>query len=913
MNLIKRTDKNLIFGKFKVTKVIGSGSFGEVYEGYNIIDNQPVAIKVEDKSHNLNLLEKEGFYLYTLKGPGVPEVISFGYSGKYNILVQTLLGQSLGKIFFEKKHYFSIKDICMFSIQILERIEFVHSKFIIHRDIKPENFLIGRTDAYNIYIIDFGLSKKYKSSRTNKHIQFRLTRKFTGTARYASANSVRGGEQSRRDDLEAIGYMLLYFFSGARLPWQGVSCKEKAEKYSKIYTMKKELDLEDFCKKMPREIIDYMNYCKKLEFQENPNYAYLRGLFENVLKRMGTSNDLHFSWIKDTSVCKNVRNLSKKKASPQFRIFKQLKNSKDKPELIKKSLTTGKPLKNVQDEKLSNNQKIIIHKRFNSSGDYIYLKHNESEMFKSGIAQYNLSIGDIQVNDNIKYENDNKYINIPKKNKYKSLYYFSSNFNDLSCKNSSSKKLYEQKIKSNSMGKQESDIAHRKVFSFNNLHNKLIENFDNKVNSFEDNLNYRIYLNHFIPNFVNKYKYLDFNGLNTEANEKKNNVNKQPNKNVKVQKNNKPRIIRKKIATNLSLSLRNIREQIEQQNIVKRNIIPKNILTKLNSDNKEGKINKIKNMKINSNIKFNNIQKECKKLPTEPNNIIRKNNTMQIKDFQNRINKYKNTRQKNKILNNLKAKESINKIPNQEFSLPLNLTKKNNIKNRISNKINNNNKPTIISIYNNCNINRSNMCIHKNKENIDFFRNNKNMNKERNMRTKFYSLNLYNSQDNIKIKKNQKLKQNDSNKNNNKNENEDLKYHTDLNSKRPLEKNVMFRGKNVGDKVMNYFSLKPKNDQLINDDISKIYKKKLKLKKLQVSNNIVKSNTQVYKNDLEKKKYKIIQHPIINRCNSFHYDNDRLNFDNFPLSNNRKNTEIITKPRSKKSTNFFVEHLNNDY
>jgi serine/threonine protein kinase len=378
MNLIKRTDKNLIFGKFKVTKVIGSGSFGEVYEGYNIIDNQPVAIKVEDKSHNLNLLEKEGFYLYTLKGPGVPEVISFGYSGKYNILVQTLLGQSLGKIFFEKKHYFSIKDICMFSIQILERIEFVHSKFIIHRDIKPENFLIGRTDAYNIYIIDFGLSKKYKSSRTNKHIQFRLTRKFTGTARYASANSVRGGEQSRRDDLEAIGYMLLYFFSGARLPWQGVSCKEKAEKYSKIYTMKKELDLEDFCKKMPREIIDYMNYCKKLEFQENPNYAYLRGLFENVLKRMGTSNDLHFSWIKDTSVCKNVRNLSKKKASPQFRIFKQLKNSKDKPELIKKSLTTGKPLKNVQDEKLSNNQKIIIHKRFNSSGDYIYLKHNES-------------------------------------------------------------------------------------------------------------------------------------------------------------------------------------------------------------------------------------------------------------------------------------------------------------------------------------------------------------------------------------------------------------------------------------------------------------------------------------------------------------------------------------------------------
>ena len=265
MELLKDNQKNLIFGKYKLTKIIGSGSFGFVYKGINIIDKKGVAVKVEKKDLGLNLLEKESYYLYNLKGIGVPEVVSYGFSGKYNILVQTLLGESLGKIFYKNNYHFPLKDICMFSIQILDRIEYVHSKYIIHRDIKPENFLIGDPDKYMIYIIDFGLSKKYKSSRTNKHVQFRLTKKFTGTARYASLNSIRGSEQSRRDDLEAIGYMLLYFFNGGKLPWQGVSCKQKAEKYVKIYTMKKNLNLDEFCKNMPREIIYFMNYTRGLE------------------------------------------------------------------------------------------------------------------------------------------------------------------------------------------------------------------------------------------------------------------------------------------------------------------------------------------------------------------------------------------------------------------------------------------------------------------------------------------------------------------------------------------------------------------------------------------------------------------------------------------------------------------------
>ena len=348
----------------------------------------------------------------------------------------------------------------MFSIQILHRIEHVHSKYIIHRDIKPENFLIGNPDKYLIYIIDFGLSKKYKSSRTNKHVQFRLTKKFTGTARYASLNAIRGAEQSRRDDLEAIGYMLLFFFSNGKLPWQGVSCKAKAEKYSKIYYMKKTLDFDDFCKNMPKEIITYMAYCRELDFEQKPDYNYLRGLFENVLKSNGTFNDLHFSWIKDISILKNNKNsenkikqinMSKRKESPQSRIFKKLESSRDtnkekiqekekEKEKAKikeiesendiKSLKTNNSLQNIQNIvilKYQTTPQNIVHKKFNSSGDNILFRNKDSENYKSGIAQYDISIGDEDQINNKTFTNKKGNINSIQKILNKNLSYNKQN------------------------------------------------------------------------------------------------------------------------------------------------------------------------------------------------------------------------------------------------------------------------------------------------------------------------------------------------------------------------------------------------------------------------------------------------------------------------------------------------------
>lgn len=163
----------------------------------------------------------------------------------------------------------------------------MHEERIIHRDIKPDNFLIGGNEntKNNIYIIDFGLAKCYKNSE-GEHIPFREGKNLTGTARYASINTHIGYEQSRRDDLETIGHVLLYFLKGS-LPWQGLPGKSKNEKYNNIKKKKLEVSVDDLCKGHPSCFKDFMHYCRKLQFTEDPNYAYIIGLFESCMRDNG--------------------------------------------------------------------------------------------------------------------------------------------------------------------------------------------------------------------------------------------------------------------------------------------------------------------------------------------------------------------------------------------------------------------------------------------------------------------------------------------------------------------------------------------------------------------------------------------------------------------------------------------------
>ena len=161
----------------------------------------------------------------------------------------------------------------------------MHEERIIHRDIKPDNFLIGATDATKdkVFIIDFGLAKCYKNSE-GEHIPYKDGKNLTGTARYASIATHKGIEQSRRDDLETIGHVLIYFLKGT-LPWQGLPGRSKNEKYAAIKKKKIETPLTELCKNKPKEFQEFMLYCRSLKFEEEPNYKHCIGLFENCMSR----------------------------------------------------------------------------------------------------------------------------------------------------------------------------------------------------------------------------------------------------------------------------------------------------------------------------------------------------------------------------------------------------------------------------------------------------------------------------------------------------------------------------------------------------------------------------------------------------------------------------------------------------
>jgi len=320
-------ENKCIFKKYKPIKKIGYGSFGNIYSAIRIKDKILFAMKTEKIATGKKILESESFYLFTLQhGFGFPKLISYGHTKKYNILIETLLGKSLFNIFLERKIKSNLNDICLIGIQILDRLEFIHSKDIIYRDIKPENFLIGINDPNVIYIVDFGLCKKYRSSKTGKHILPKLTGKFNGTLRYASPNVIRGKESSRRDDLISLGYMLIYLLK-RDLPWQETFANLNRSKYFELLYLKDTDGCGKLFKNIPNEFSEYIKYTRKLKFEENPDYSYLRSLFNKVIFNNNFNyKKVTFSWInsKNKELLGIPKNNSKRKESPQSRLLKMI-------------------------------------------------------------------------------------------------------------------------------------------------------------------------------------------------------------------------------------------------------------------------------------------------------------------------------------------------------------------------------------------------------------------------------------------------------------------------------------------------------------------------------------------------------------------------------------------------------------
>ena len=374
--------KILIFRRFCLLENIGGGSFGTVFMGVNVKTQKKVAIKIEERKGEKTSLEKEAYILYYLRGPGLPEVITFGRTKKYNILVQTLLGKSLYDRFNDLNKKFTIKDNCMIGIQILERLEYIHSKNFIHRDVKPHNFLSGLKDESLIYIIDFGLAKKYRSQRGN-HVRFSVSKNITGTPRFCSANAMRGGEQSRRDDLESFCYVIIYFFKGC-LPWQGLKVASRYERFELIAKMKKTTKVEKLCEGLPEEIIILCKYIKKLSFVDNPNYEYMKELLFDILKKLNLGNDNYFSWLQNKNII-NIPVQKNRKQSTRKRLLEQIKISLERKQnestLVKQEIPDI-TLNTVMEESL--NQKGGKNEMNN-----LCLSANEDELIKNNLVQIN--------------------------------------------------------------------------------------------------------------------------------------------------------------------------------------------------------------------------------------------------------------------------------------------------------------------------------------------------------------------------------------------------------------------------------------------------------------------------------------------------------------------------------------------
>ncbi|CAD8064004.1 unnamed protein product [Paramecium sonneborni] len=291
---------DLVQNRFFISQKIGEGSFGSVFKVNDQNNNNAaLAIKIQSKDDETNLLEREIKVLIELrKYQGFPQIKFYGQERGFTYCIMQMLGKNLEQIYKALGNAMKLATVLRLATQMIERIEIMHENRFLHRDIKPDNFVIdGPNNPKLLYLIDFGLSKYYINKKGDHIVQVKKTG-LIGTARYASVTAHEEMEQSRRDDLESIGYVLIYLATGY-LPWMNLQIDKKDLKYAKIKEIKKDIKMEELCKQLPKCFQQYMTDVKSLEFKETPNYVQLKSYFQNQIEednKLLLNNEQPFSY-----------------------------------------------------------------------------------------------------------------------------------------------------------------------------------------------------------------------------------------------------------------------------------------------------------------------------------------------------------------------------------------------------------------------------------------------------------------------------------------------------------------------------------------------------------------------------------------------------------------------------------------
>jgi len=296
-----RPPKTFCHGRFTFAEPLGKGGFAFVFAGWDNLTKEHVAIKVENKERKnaSRSIKKEYRLLVKLCNAGiscpVPKAIWCGRCEDRRVMVMARMGESLSDFYKLCGKKFSVQTTLALTKELITILESLHDAGVLHRDIKLQNFLTGYQSPSSFYVCDFGLSDFYVDPTTNQHIPLTKGHSRYGTVRYASLNNHRGVEQSRRDDLESLGFVVIYAARGS-VPWQTIRNEDRRKKWSQVYEMKRRITLEELCDGLPDCFKKFMTYVRELAFDARPDYQLLRDMFDEAYDNSNFQRQNKYDW-----------------------------------------------------------------------------------------------------------------------------------------------------------------------------------------------------------------------------------------------------------------------------------------------------------------------------------------------------------------------------------------------------------------------------------------------------------------------------------------------------------------------------------------------------------------------------------------------------------------------------------------